>query len=368
MAGATFGKLFTVTTWGEPSGGGIGVVIDGVPAGVEISENDVQSYLNRRKPMAASFEPARHENDFVSINSGVSDGYTNGMPLTMTITNSAVRQKKDAGDDRVYRPGQDDFTFDAKFGVNAFRGTGNSVWRETAARVAAGAVARAILERMGISFCSYVRSIGDVSIRYSASSKDSIFANHLKMPDMKAAEDAMKYLEKLAAEGNSAGGVVEVIVSGIPAGIGEPVFNKLDAKLAQAVMSIGLVNGVEFGDGFEASRLTGKETIDTFSTSEGKVGKKTNNSGGMLGGISDGSELIMRASIMPAPSIAMSLTTATSTGREVEYKNDAAETTIVPRAVVVVESMVAISLVDMLFENMFSRMDRVESYYKGKTE
>ncbi|MCR5768026.1 MAG: chorismate synthase [Lachnospiraceae bacterium] len=365
MAGSSFGKIFTVTTWGEPLGNGTGVIIDGVPAGLKISENDIQAYLNKRKPFTASFEPAKHESDFVSINSGLTNDTTNGMPIAMSITNSSAKSKKENGSDKVYRPGQDDYTFDAKFGSVSSRGVGNAVWRETAARVAAGAVAKAILEKMGITFCSYVRSIGPVKIKYGSSSTDNITSNALRMPDMNAAADAFKYLEKLAADGNSAGGVVEVVISGVPAGIGEPVFNKLDAKLAQAIMSIGLVNAVEFGDGFEAAESTGAENADTFGVVDGKVEKKTNNSGGMLGGISDGSEIILRASVMPVPAVGMAMKTVTSTGKEVDYKNESpAETTIVPRAVVVVEAMTAIALVDMLFENMLSRMDRIEEFYR----
>ena len=365
MAGSTFGKLFTVTTWGEPLGNSTGVIIDGVPAGLEISENDIQSYLNRRKPFTASFEPVKHESDFVSINSGVSNGITNGLPLSMVITNSSVKNKKEQSREKIFRPGQDDYTFDAKFGSVSSRGVGNAAWRETAARVAAGAVAKAILEKMGISFCSYVRSIGPVKIKYASSAVENITSNALRMPDMSAASEAFRYLEKLSGDGNSAGGVVEVIVSGVPAGIGEPVFNKLDAKLAQAVMSIGLVNAVEFGDGFEASESTGADNADSFVFTDGKVEKKTNNSGGMLGGISDGSEIIMRASVMPVPSLNQTIQTVNSEGRTVDYKNESpAETTIVPRAVVVVESMAAIALVDMLFENMLSRIDRIESFYK----
>ncbi len=364
MAGSSFGKIFTVTTWGEPVGSGIGVVIDGVPAGLEIGENEIQSYLNRRKPFKASFEPVKHENDFVSINSGITDGRTNGMPISMSVTNSAVKVKKDDSAGKIFRPGQDDYTYDAKFGIAASRGSGNAVWRETAARVAAGAVARAILAKMGISFCSYVRSIGPVSMKYASSSIENINANPLRMPDMEAANEALEYLRKLAGEGNSAGGVVEVVVSGVPAGIGEPVFNKLDAKLAQAVMSIGLVNGVEFGEGFMAAGRTGAQTADSFAITEGKIEKKTNNSGGMLGGISDGSEIILRASIMPAPAVGITMKTVDSTGKEIDFKNDPAETTLVPRAVVVVESMMAIVLVDMLFENMISKMDRIEEFYR----
>ena len=248
--------------------------------------------------------------------------------------------------------------------MNSNRGAGNAVWRETAARVAAGAVAQAILSRFGISFCSYVSSIGPVSIKYASSSIENIRANALRMPDIQAAQNALEYLEKLAADGNSAGGTIEVIVSGVPAGIGEPVFNKLDAKLAQAVMSIGLINGVEFGEGFGATLSTGAGTADAFTFAEGRFEKKTNSSGGMLGGISDGSEIILRASVMPSPATSFSMKTVDSEGKEVDYKGSAAETTIVPRAVVVVESMMAIALVDMLFENMLSKIDRIESFYK----
>ena len=366
MAGSSFGKIFTVTTRGEPVGNGIGVVIDGVPAGIKLNENDVQSYLNRRKPFKASFEPVKHENDFVSINSGISNGVTNGLPIAMTITNSSVRNKKDDSNDRVFRPGQDDFTYDAKFGVRSNRGTGNAAWRETAARVAAGAVAQAILSGIGISFCSYVSSIGPVSIKYASSSVENISTNPLRMPDRDAAAEALAYLEKVAADRDSAGGTVEVVVTGVPAGIGEPVFNKLDARLAQAVMSIGLINGVEFGEGFGATLSTGTHTADSFSFAGGRVEKKSNSSGGMLGGISDGSEIVLRASVMPTPVTGITTKTVDNEGNEVDYTGTPAETTIVPRAVVVVESMMAIALVDMLFENMLSKIDSIEDYYKAK--
>lgn len=365
MAGSSFGNIFRITTWGESHGADIGVVVDGVPAGLELCEADIQSFLNRRKAGATSFSTKRHESDFVSIHSGIYDGKTTGTPLSMTITNSAVKDR--AGDEAadVYRPGHADYTYDAKYGIRDVRGGGRASGRETAARVAGGAVASLILSRMGISLCAYVKSIGPVSIKYANCSIDALLSSPLNMPDAEATEEALKYLEDVAKQGNSAGGVIEVIVSNVPAGIGEPVFEKLDANIAKAVMSIGAVKGVEIGDGFSVSGVTGSSNNDSF-TFNGGFSKKTNHSGGVLGGISDGSELIVRAAVKPTPSISAKQSSVTSSGDSVVFEaHNANDVVIAPRAAVVVESMIAITLVDLLFENMTARMDKIVSFYQS---
>lgn len=366
MAGSTFGKNFSITTWGESHGSGIGVVVDGVPAGLEISENEIQAYLNRRKPGASSFSTKRHENDYVTIHSGIFEGVTTGAPISMSIMNSAKKDSPDAPEATVYRPGHADYTYDAKYGRRDWRGGGRASGRETAARVAGGAIAVTILKKLGISFCSYVRSIGPVSIKYSECSMDALANSPLNMPDEKATAEALEYLKGVAEQKNSAGGVIEVIVSGLPAGLGEPVFNKLDAALAGAVMSIGAVKGVEIGDGFDAATLTGLENNDVFVGGE-KITKKTNHAGGVLGGISDGSELILRAAIKPTPTVAAEQETVDSNGNNITFEaKNANDTVIVPRAAVVVEAMMAVTILDLMFDNMHSRMNKIEEYY-GKT-
>lgn len=364
MAGSTFGKIFRITTWGESHGDSIGVVVDGVPAGLELSEEDIQQYLNRRKPGSTSFSTPRHESDFVAIHSGVFKGRTTGTPVSMSITNSAMKERPESETAAIYRPGHADFTYDMKYGIRDYRGGGRASGRETAARVAAGAIAVAILKKLGVSFCTYVSSIGPVSVKYSNCSFEALKASPLNMPDPQATEDAMEYLKGIAAEGNSAGGVIEVVVSGMPAGIGEPVFDKLDADLARAVMSIGAVKGVEIGDGFKAAANTGAQNNDTFGYSGGFL-KETNHSGGILGGISDGSEIILRAAVKPTPSIGAEQHSVNVKGEpaviEAHNPNDVI---IAPRAAVVVEAMTAITIVDLMFENMSARMDRVEAFYK----
>lgn len=365
MAGSTYGKLFRITTWGESHGSNIGVVVDGVPAGLELSENDIQAFLNRRRAGKTAFSTKRHESDFVTIQSGIFEGKTTGTPISMSITNSAVKVRPDS-ENQAYRPGHADFTYDAKYGIRDQRGGGRASGRETAARVAAGAVASAILKKLGITLCSYVKSIGPVGIKYSNSSIEALLASPLNMPDAEATELALKYLEEIAKEGNSAGGVVEVIVSGVPAGIGEPVFDKLDASIAKAVMSIGAVKGIEIGDGFSASEVTGSSNNDEFSY-DGGFAKKTNHSGGVLGGISDGSEIIVRAAIKPTPSIAVKQDSVNSNGDHVVVEaGNANDVVIAPRAAVVVESMIAVTLVDALFENMTARMDKIAEFYSKK--
>lgn len=363
MAGSSFGQQFRITTWGESHGPALGVVIDGVPAGVPIIEEDIQSFLNRRKPGQSKYTTARAEGDQVEILSGVFEGKTTGTPISLMVRNKDQHSKDYSNIAEVYRPGHADFTFQEKYGIRDYRGGGRSSGRETIGRVAAGAIAVKILEQLGISIVTYSKKIGPVeaqTIDYG-----EIFQNPLYMPDSQAAEEAGKYLEECISEKNSAGGVIECVVSGMPVGIGETVFEKLDANLAKAILSIGAVKGFEIGDGFQVADSTGAENNDSFCMSGEKPVKLTNHSGGVLGGMSDGSDIVFRAAVKPTPSIARSQKTVDIFGEEKEIEiTGRHDPVIVPRAVVVVESMAALTIVDALFSNLSSKMDSVISFYK----
>lgn len=364
MAGSSFGTIFKITTWGESHGKGVGVVVDGCPAGLPLCEEDIQKFLNRRKPGQSKYTTPRQEDDSVEILSGVFEGKTTGTPISLVVFNKDQRSK-DYGDiASYYRPGHADYTFDMKYGFRDYRGGGRSSGRETIGRVAAGAIAVKILEELGISFTTYTKSIGPIVAKDFDVAQ--ITENPLNMPDAEAAENAQAYLDACMAELNSSGGVVECIVNGMPVGIGDPVFDKLSANLAKAIMSIGAVKGFEIGDGFDVAKATGKNNNDAFRMSaDGNVIKETNHSGGILGGMSDGSDIILRASFKPTPSIAATQQTVNKSGEEIDINiKGRHDPIIVPRAVVVVESMAAITIVDALFSNMSARMDAVADFYK----
>lgn len=364
MAGSTFGNIFKITTWGESHGRGIGVVIDGCPAGLALCEEDIQAYLNRRKPGQSRYTTQRKESDAVEILSGIFEGKTTGTPISMVVFNQDQRSR-DYGDiAEYYRPGHADYTFDAKYGFRDYRGGGRSSGRETIGRVAAGAVAAKLLDRLGISFITYTRSIGPVEI--SAFDPDAIDRNPLYMPDSDAAEKAQDYLEGCMKRQDSSGGIIECIIKGLPAGIGDPVFEKLDANLAKAILSIGAVKGFEIGDGFAAAHASGSANNDSFYiTNTGKTAKATNHSGGVLGGISDGSSIVLRAAIKPTPSIASPQKTVNKSGENIDISiHGRHDPIIVPRAVVVVESMAALTICDALLLNMTARLDRICDFYR----
>ncbi len=365
MSGSTYGKIFKITTWGESHGAGIGVVIDGCPAGLEIDEDYIQSFLDRRKPGQSKFATQRNEADKVKIMSGVFEGKTTGTPISLMIENTSQISKDYSDIADKYRPGHADYGFDAKYGFRDYRGGGRSSGRETAGRVAAGAIAIKILKTMGIEVQAYVKQIGDIVIDYENFSYEEIFNNGLCMPDKEAAEKAAKYVEQLIEEKDSTGAMVECMVSNVPAGIGDPVFDKLDARLAGAIMSIGAVKGIEIGDGFDVVKARGSENNDSFSIEEGKVVKTTNHSGGILGGISDGSNIVLRAAFKPTPSIFQKQQTIDKDKNEVEIEIKGRHDPIVaPRAVVVVESMVAITILDLMMSNTTSTIDKLIKAYE----
>ena len=364
MGGSTFGKHFTITTWGESHGKAIGVVVDGVPAGLSLSEEDLELYLNRRRPGSNPYGTKRNEADAPEILSGIFEGRTTGTPISILIRNTSQISKDYSNIASIYRPGHADYTFDQKYGFRDYRGGGRSSGRETIGRVAAGAIACKILKEMGIEVTAYTRAIGPFTAKGEDFSKESVQTSSIYMPDADTSAKAEAYLKDCMEKQDSAGGVVECVVKGMPAGIGEPVFDKLDANLAKALMSIGAVKAVEIGDGTKAAQTYGSENNDEFCMEGNAIVKKTNHSGGILGGMSDGSNIIMRAHFKPTPSISQSQNTVTDAGTDTTIEiHGRHDPIIVPRAVVVVESMAAITILDMMMENMSARMEYLINFY-----
>ncbi|HJA32429.1 MAG TPA: chorismate synthase [Candidatus Eisenbergiella pullicola] len=364
MAGSTFGTHFTITTWGESHGKALGVVVDGCPAGLLLQESDIQAYLDRRKPGSTPFSTPRKEADQVQILSGVFEGKTTGTPISLLVLNTSQRSADYSEIASYYRPGHADYTFDAKYGFRDYRGGGRSSGRETIGRVAAGAIAAKILGELGITVRAYTKSIGPVSIDPARFDPEAILSTPTAMPDRAADEKAQEWLTACMKEQDSSGGVVECVISGMPAGIGEPVFDKLDARLGNALFSIGAVKAVEIGDGTAVSVAKGSENNDPFRIRDGRIVKAANHAGGILGGISDGADIVMRAHIKPTPSIFRPQETAGADGQErtvsIRGRHDPV---IVPRAVVVVECMAALTVTDLLFSNMSARLDKILSFY-----
>lgn len=392
MPGSTFGTLFRVTTFGESHGLSLGAVVDGCPSGIPLSEDMIQQYLNLRKPGQTKYSTPRKETDTIRILSGVFEGKTTGTPILLLAQNETQRSADYSEIASYYRPGHADYTFDEKYGFRDYRGGGRSSGRETLGRVAAGAVAIEFLKTLGIELCAYTKAIGSVHchtddydtllLAQNASSKnpllDRISADGLQilrakklgsplfMPDHAASALAEDELSLAMEQKNSMGGIIECIISGLPAGIGEPVFDKLDAKLAQAVCSIGAVKGIEFGSGFAAASSNGAENNDAFTTADGQIRKATNHAGGILGGISDGSDIVFRAAFKPTPSIFSKQHTVkqdkTPISIQIKGRHDPI---IVPRAVVVVEAMAAITLADALLVNMGAKLENIKEFYKN---
>ncbi len=366
MAGSTFGNQFQITTWGESHGTAVGVIIDGCPAGLPLSEMDIQEFLDRRKPGSSKFATSRKESDQASILSGVFEGRTTGTPISIQIMNQDQKSHDYSEIKSYYRPGHADYTFDAKYGFRDYRGGGRSSGRETIGRVAAGAVASKILSALSIRLCTYTRSIGPIEINEDLFDASVISKNPFFMPDESAAARTAVFLEDCIKKGDSAGGTIDCIVTGMPAGIGEPVFDKLDANLAKAIMSIGAIKAFEVGSGKSAAFRTGLQNNDAFKTNGQKITKKTNHAGGILGGISDGDDIILHCAVKPTPSITSLQQTVNQNGEDIEISvKGRHDPVIVPRAVVVVESMTAITLVDLLFQNMHSKMDELVRFYQG---
>lgn len=365
MAGSSTGTLFRATTWGESHGKAVGVVVDGCPAGIPLSEGDIQKMLDRRKPGQSVFSTPRKEADAVEILSGVFEGVTLGTPISMMVRNTSQISKDYADIRDVYRPGHADFGFDQKFGFRDYRGGGRSSGRETIGRVAAGAVAEKMLESLGISFFSFVSQIGPVRCNPACLSPEEAGRNPLCMPDREAYEKAAAFLKKKMEERDSAGSEVTCMISGVPAGVGDPVFDKLDARLAGGVMSIGAVKSVEIGDGKQVADSTGSADNDGFVRKDGKTVPCSNHGGGILGGISDGAPIVIRAAVKPTPSIFRKQQTVNTAGQETDIEIHGRHDPVIgPRAAVVVEAMAALSLADLMLTNCVSRISAVRKFYE----
>lgn len=366
MAGSTYGRLFTITTWGESHGKGIGVVVDGCPAGLPLTEKDIQIYLDRRKPGQSKFTTQRSEADTVQILSGVFEGKTTGTPLSLVVFNTDQRSR-DYGDiASYYRPGHADYTFDEKYGFRDYRGGGRSSGRETIGRVASGAIAAKLLKELGVEVHAYATAIGPVQIDRSAFDLKQSLANPLGMPDAAAAEAAQNYLNECMKKQDSCGGVIECAITGMPAGIGDPVFEKLDACLAKAMLSIGSIKGFEIGDGFASAASCGSTDNDAFTMTDGHVTKASNHAGGTLGGISDGSPVVFRVAVKPTPSISRTQHTVNRTGEEIDISvKGRHDPVIVPRAIVVVECMAALTVLDLLLTNMSAKLENIKKIYEN---
>lgn len=364
MAGSILGNIFKISTWGESHGRGLGVVIDGCPAGIALDSDDIQKDLNRRKPGSGKFTTKRSESDKVEILSGVFEGKTTGTPISLVIFNEDQRSRDYSNICDVYRPGHADFGFESKYAFRDYRGGGRSSGRETAARVAAGAVAKKMLAEIGIDIRAYTIAINNVKVDEENFDIDEISNNQFCMPDKKAAEKAAELLEEAVKNKDSVGGVVQCETTGLPVGIGEPVFDKLDALIGRAMFSVGAVKGVEFGAGFEAANMYGSDNNDNFYMDGGKVKKYTNNSGGVLGGMSDGDKLVFRTAFKPTPSIAQPQITVNNKGEDVQIEiSGRHDPIVVARAVVVVEAMTAVTLADLVLMNMCAKVDNLKKVY-----
>ena len=350
MGGNSFGTLFRVTTWGESHGKALGVVIDGCPPRMDLSPEDIQEELDRRKPGQRKGSSPRKEKDRVEILSGVFEGKTTGTPISLLVWNEDADSRAYEELKEVFRPGHGDFTYQAKYGIRDHRGGGRSSARETVGRVAAGAVAKKILEREKVEVMAYTVELG--GIRAKEMDYSEIEENDLRCPDGEAAKRMQDKIERTGLRGDTLGGVVEILVRGCPPGLGEPVFDKLEADLAKGLMSIGAIRGVEVGAGFQTARMFGSECNDPLAP----AGFEKNDAGGILGGISAGADILLRVAVKPIPSIGLEQKTLNHSMNPVTIKIQGRhDVSAIPRINPVCEAMVAIVLADHLLRHKACR-------------
>lgn len=343
MGGNSFGTLFRITTWGESHGKALGVVVDGCPPGLDLSVKDIQKELNRRRPGSGVGSSSRKESDRVEILSGIFEGRTTGTPISMIIWNEDIDSTPYNELRDVFRPGHGDFTYQIKYEIRDHRGGGRSSARETVGRVAGGAVAKKILKREKIKVISYTLELG--GIRAERIDEEEIEGNPFRCPDKEASLRIEKRIEEAKLQGDTLGGIVEIVVRGCPAGLGEPVFDKLEADLSKALMSIGAIRGVEIGAGFRVARMSGSECNDPI----GPDGFEKNDSGGILGGISNGEEILIRVAVKPIPSIKMEQRTVNHLKHPASINlKGRHDVSAIPRINPVCEAMVAIVIADHL--------------------
>ncbi len=351
MAGNTFGHLFRFTSWGESHGPAIGCVVDGAPPRLPISEADIQVWLDKRRPGTSRFVTQRQEPDTVKILSGVFEGVTTGTPISMLIENVDQRSRDYGEVKDQFRPGHADYTYLAKYGVRDYRGGGRQSARETAVRVAAGAIARKVLGD-GVSIRGAVVQVGPHKIDRDRWDWEAIADNPFWCPDRQAAQRWEGYLDEVRKAGSSVGAVVEVTASGVPVGLGAPIYDKLDSDIARALMSINAVKGVEIGDGFAAAALSGEQNADEMRMADGKVVFLSNHAGGILGGISTGQDIVARMAVKPTSSILTPVKSIDRFGKEVELRTKGRHDPCVGlRAAPVAEAMIACVLADHLLRH-----------------
>jgi len=347
MTGNTFGKIFKITTWGESHGFGLGCIIDGVPADIKLDEKYIQTFLDKRKPGQSKFTTQRKEDDKVEILSGVFNGKTTGTPISLLIKNKDVKSKDYSDIKDKFRPGHADYTYHKKYGVRDYRGGGRASARETAARVAASAVARKVLGNK-VKIRGALIQIGNKKINRNNWDWEQIEKNDFFCPDKLTVKKWEKYINSIRKQGSSVGAVIEINVSGIEIGLGEPVFDKVDALLAYGVMSIPAVKGIEIGSGFKSAELRGEENSDQIISKGKKTLFKSNNAGGTLGGITSGQDLIVRFVVKPTSSILIEKNTINILGKNTKIKTKGRHDPCVGiRAVPIGEAMVALVLADL---------------------
>jgi chorismate synthase len=359
MAGNTFGKIFNITTFGESHGRGLGVIIDGCPAGIDFDEAFIQNELARRRPGQSNIVTQRKEADKIEVLSGVFDGKTTGTPIGMVIYNADAKSKDYSHIADKFRPSHADFTYHVKYGIRDYRGGGRSSARETAARVAAGAVAKLLLKQFGIEVTGYVSQVGNVKVNkpYSALNLSLVENTPVRCPDLEKAEEMIDLIKTVRKEGDTIGGVVTAVIEGCPVGLGEPAFDKLHAELGKAMLSINACKGFEYGSGFDGVTMRGSEHNDIFVNNDGNIETTTNHSGGIQGGISNGMDIYFRAAFKPVATIVSAQDSVDIDGEKAIVTGKGRhDPCVLPRAVPIVEAMAALTIADFLLRQRHAKL------------
>jgi chorismate synthase len=359
MAGNSFGDIFRITTFGESHGKAIGVVIDGCPAGLDLDTAAMQHQLDRRKPGQSAITTQRKESDTFEILSGVFEGKTLGSPIAIVIKNEDAQPADYEHLKDAYRPSHADYTYLVKYGIRDHRGGGRSSARETAARVIAGAIARQLLAHAGVSITAYVSSVGTIQLTkpYTQLDLTRVDTNIVRCPDEHTANDMIALIQDTRAKGDTVGGIITCVITGTPAGLGEPVFNKLHAELGKAMLSINAVHGFEYGSGFAGTRTYGSQNNDLFTSAENTITTTTNHSGGIQGGISNGMDIYFNVAFKPVATLMQAQHTVDTSGNDIELKGKGRhDPCVVPRAVPIVEAMAALVLADHWLKARLARL------------
>lgn len=357
MASNTFGRLFQLTSYGESHGHSIGGIIDGCPSGLKIDLEAVQLALDRRKPGTSEITSPRKESDEVEFMSGIFENTSTGTPIAFLVKNRDARSQDYDELKKLYRPSHADFSYDAKYGFRDHRGGGRSSARETVSRIVAGEIGRQMLEPHGVSIAAYVSAVGDIEMRKIDIDLNERWQNEIRCPDAESATKMRELIESLKAEGDSVGGVISCVVSGLPPGLGEPVFDKFNARLAAAMMSINAVKAVEIGSGVNASKMKGSEHNDEFEERDGLIRTRTNNSGGIQGGLTNGENVLIKVHFKPVATIGKNQQTVGQDSKAVELKAKGRhDPCVVPRAVPIVEAMAALVSTDFMLLNRSAKL------------